>query len=265
MNDVTTTTVAAPRPCGKWLRMRRLFAGDGRMLIVAMDHALYLGPANGLDLETAAEAAAAGADAIMTSFGAARGMRDRTLELHGAAVVVSLDTDATDPERQLINALKLGADAVKVYVAGSEAAQWRSLSAYAQVCEQWAVPLLAEVIPGGFDQPEHHTPTAIAHACRRAAELGADLVKTLYTGDPDTMAQVVQGATVPVVILGGEVAQSMRELTDRVRDACRAGVAGIAFGRNIWASPHPAATVTALAQAVHGPPTTTAAAGVTHQ
>jgi len=37
---------------GKALRMRRLCRADGRLLLVAMDHAAFMGPADGLDLPT---------------------------------------------------------------------------------------------------------------------------------------------------------------------------------------------------------------------
>ena len=60
------------------------------------------------------------------------------------------------------------------------------------------MPFQAEVIPGGFHLKEQHTPENIAKVTRQAAEMGADYVKTLYTGDPESMSRVVEGATVPV-------------------------------------------------------------------
>ena len=56
----------------KALRMRRLFGADGRMLLVAMDHAGFMGPQPGLDLQTMAAVVGAGADAVMTTYGSAR-------------------------------------------------------------------------------------------------------------------------------------------------------------------------------------------------
>ena len=40
-------------------------------------------------------------------------------------------------------------------------------------------------------------------AARVAAELGADLVKTVYTGDPESFREVTRGCPVPVVVAGG--------------------------------------------------------------
>ena len=236
----------------KGLRLRRLFRPDGRLLLVAMDHAAFMGPADGLDLSTMCAVVSAGADAVMTTFGLAR--RAAALEPGGlgqAALVLSLDVFAPEPEEQVLNALRLGADSVKVLAVSGDRAQWTALQRYALTCERWGMPLQAEVIPGGFDRPDQHTPANIASVCRQAAEMGADYVKTFYTGDPDSMRRVVEGATVPVIILGGDRAADEEALLQQVRGALSAGVAGIAFGRNIWGHADPAAITARLVEVVH--------------
>jgi DhnA family fructose-bisphosphate aldolase class Ia len=235
----------------KALRMRRLFGSDGRLLLVAMDHAMFMGHVPGLDLETMATVVRAGADAVMTTFGTARRAAQTPGVLGSAALVVSLDVHAPEPEGQVLNALRLGVDSVKVLAVSSDAAQWTALERYALIAERWGIPFQAEVIPGGFDQPEQHTPANIARVCRQAAEMGADYVKTLYTGDPETMQRAVEAATVPVVILGGDRTSDVDALLRQVRDALAAGVSGVAFGRNIWSHPDPAAITRQLLQAVH--------------
>jgi DhnA family fructose-bisphosphate aldolase class Ia len=236
----------------KALRLRRLFRSDGRMLLVAMDHAAFMGPAQGLDLATLCAVVKAGADAVMTTFGTARRAAAEPALLGQAALVVSLDVHAPEPDEQVLNAIRLGADSVKVLAASGERAQWTALERYALSCERWGIPFQAEVIPGGFDQPDQHTPHNIARVCRQAAEMGADYVKTFYTGDAETMRHVVEGATVPVIILGGERVGDDDALVRQVREALSAGVAGVAFGRNIWSHPDPAAVTARLVGVVHG-------------
>jgi len=235
----------------KALRMRRLFGADGRLLLVAMDHAAFMGPLPGLDLPTLAAVVAAGADAVMTTYGTARRVSQQPAMLGQAALVVSLDIHALEPEEQVANAMRLGADSVKVLASSGDRSQWTALQRYALVCERWGVPFQAEVIPGGFDQPDKHTPQNIASVARQAAEMGADYVKTLYTGDPESMCRVVDGATVPVVILGGDRVADDDGLLAQVREALSAGVSGVAFGRNIWSHPDPAAITRRLVAAVH--------------
>jgi DhnA family fructose-bisphosphate aldolase class Ia len=229
--------------------MRRIFGADGRVLLVAMDHASFMGPVSGLDLPTIAKVVQSGADAIMTTFGMAR----RAAEAHvlgAAALVLSADVHA-EPAAELERAMRLGADSLKVLAVSGDRSQWTALEKFAAECDKWGVPFQAEVIPGGFDQPDKHTPENIALVCRQAAEMGADYVKTLYSGDPESMRRVVEGATVPVVILGGERATDQRTVLRQVEDALGAGVAGVAFGRNIWSQPDPAAITSRLRNAVH--------------
>jgi DhnA family fructose-bisphosphate aldolase class Ia len=237
---------------GKALRWRRLFGRpDRRLVLVAMDHAGFMGPLPGLDLPTMNTVVAAGVDAVMTTYGTARRAAMQAGVLGQAALVVSLDIHAAEPAEQVENALRLGADSVKVLASSGDRAQWTALERYALVCERWGMPFQAEVIPGGFDQADKHTPGNIALVCRQAAEMGADYVKTLYTGDPDSMRRVVEGATVPVIILGGDRATDEASLLRQVREALSAGVAGVAFGRNIWSHADPAAITARLVDAVH--------------
>jgi DhnA family fructose-bisphosphate aldolase class Ia len=216
-----------------------------------MDHAGFMGPARGLDLQTMGRVVEAGADAIMTTYGTARRAAERAHILGQSALVISLDVHAPEPEEQVLNAMRLGADSVKVLAGSGDRAQWTSLQRYGLICERWGIPFQAEVIPGGFDEPDKHTPQNIASVCRQAAEMGADYVKTFYTGDSESMSRVVEGATVPVVILGGDRARDDEALLDQVRDALSAGVAGVAFGRNIWSHPDPAAITARLVDTIH--------------
>jgi len=48
---------------------------------------------------------------------------------------------------------------------------------------KWHVPVLAEMLPGGFVKRELHTPENIAMAARIGVELGADIIKTDYPKD----------------------------------------------------------------------------------
>jgi hypothetical protein len=81
-------------------------------------------------------------------------------------------------------ALRLGADAVAVSAFPGSPVEVESLERLAHVivaAHQWGLPVMAEMVPGGFDSPpDKRTPHAIALAVRVAAELGADFVKTPY-------------------------------------------------------------------------------------
>ena len=235
----------------KALRMRRVFGPDGRALIVAMDHAGYMGPVPGLidPVATVRSVVAGGADAVMTTLGTAHRI---TEALDGRGLVLSVDLHAPDPVAVVENAVALGADSLKTlaYPLGDDHAGLRNVGRFGVLCDKWGLPFQAEMIPHSFGATDKHTPENIAIVARIGAELGADYVKVQYTGDPDSFRQVCEGAGVPVIILGG--ARSERPITGQVADSIRAGGAGIAFGRNIWSAPDPEAITRDLAAAIHG-------------
>ena len=232
-------------------RMRRVFAADGRTLIVAMDHAGYMGPVPGLSdpVPTVRAVVAGGADAVMTTLGTARRIVGA---LDGRGLVLSVDLHAPDPLAVVENAIALGADSLKTlaYWGTDDLVGWRNLGRYGVLCDRWGLPFQAEVIPFGFGATDKHTPENIAIGARCGAESGADYVKVQYTGDPDSFRAVCDGAGVPVIILGG--ARSERPIVAQVADSLRAGGAGIAFGRNIWSTPDAEAAVRSFAAAIHG-------------
>ena len=235
----------------KTQRMRRIFKPDGRTLVVAMDHAGFMGPVPGLidPVATVSAVVAGGADAVMTTLGTAKRILGA---LDGRGLILSVDLMSPDPVAVVENAVALGADSLKTlaFWGADDPAGMRNLGRYGVLCEKWGLPFQAEVIPFSFGATDKHTPENIATAARVGAESGADYVKVQYTGDADSFRQVCEGAGVPVIILGG--AKSERPIATQVADAIRAGGAGIAFGRNIWSTSDPEAATRSFVEAIHG-------------
>ena len=239
---------------GKIHRLRRIFGADGRTLIVAMDHAGYMGPVPGLidPAATVRGVVAGGADAVMTTIGTARRILG---DLDGRGFILSVDIHAPDPLAAVEQAVALGADSIKTlaYWNGDDRLGMHNLARYGILCDRWGIPFQAEMIPVSFAAVDKHTPENIAIAARIGAESGADYVKTMYTGDPGSFQRVVEGAGVPVVILGGARSEGGAPVERQVADAIRAGGAGIAFGRNIWSAPDPEGATRTFAAVIHGP------------
>jgi DhnA family fructose-bisphosphate aldolase class Ia len=108
------------------------------------------------------------------------------------------------------------------------------------------------VIPGGWGQAVPWSIESVSMGARIAAELGADIVKTVCPGDTAAFSAVVEACPVPVVALGGPRMASEDDVVALARGVVEAGAAGIAFGRNVWGSPDPAALLGRLHDAVHG-------------
>ncbi|MCK5176746.1 MAG: fructose-bisphosphate aldolase, partial [Candidatus Aenigmarchaeota archaeon] len=112
-------------------------------------------------------------------------------------------------------------------------------------------PLLAMMYPRGPGIKDSCDVAVVKHAVRIAAELGADIIKTNYTGSAETFREVVDGAMgVPVVIAGGAKGAELNTLI-MVEDAVRAGARGVAMGRNAFQHESPEKLVKAVCQIVH--------------
>lgn len=231
---------------GKLRRLRKIFSSDQRAVIVAMDHGAYFGVQAGLENPQAAidQVIAGGADAIMTTLGIAQKFSDA---LASTALILRVDGGATKLGTKawrgsLINdaetALKLGAEGVVVMgFPGSENEDknLQYLAALSKQCENWGLPLVAEMLPRGFEGGDDaRTPDSIALAARIGAELGVDIVKTQYTGSVASFRQTIENCFVPVVVLGGPKSQDDAGTLRTVREAMDAGARGVAMGRNIW-------------------------------
>jgi DhnA family fructose-bisphosphate aldolase class Ia len=67
-----------------------------------------------------------------------------------------------------------------------------------------------------------------------AVELGADAVKTDYSGDSASMRSVVDECPIPILVRGGSRLASDKHALDVVREVAIAGAAGVFFGRNVF-------------------------------
>jgi DhnA family fructose-bisphosphate aldolase class Ia len=104
----------------------------------------------------------------------------------------------------------------------------------ARECERIGIPLIVESLARGKCVANPGDPKWVSLHTRMATELGADAVKTDYTGDRASMRNVVQGCPIPILVLGGNRQGSDEEALEAVRSAAIAGAAGVFFGRNVF-------------------------------
>jgi len=244
---------------GKRRRLRRIFKDDGRSVIVPMDHGVSIGPVKGLEnmAQLVYELAKGGVDAIVIHKGWARIIDTAGLGLivHGSAGT-DLSSDRLRKTRCAtpLEALSLGADGFSLHVnVGSETdfEQLAFLAESARVCRILGMPLLAMMYPRGPKITDEHSLKEVAHAARIGVELGADVVKTNYTGSPESFRIVVESTRIPVVIAGGPKTYSTRDFLKMVSDAISAGAAGVSIGRNVFQHENPRKMAEALKAIVH--------------
>jgi len=248
---------------GKSIRMERIMNRESkRTVIVPLDHGVTIGPVEGIiDLrKTVDTVAEGGANAVVVHKGMVKsGHRGYGKDI-GLIVHLSASTSLSpDPNNKVLvgtveEAIRMGADAVSVHInvgANDEPSMLEALGRVSQSCETWGMPLVAMMYPRGEKIDDQNKVEFVKHAARVGAELGADIVKTNYTGDPDTFREVVKGCPVPVVAAGGPKTETDEEFLQAVRGVVEAGGAGVAAGRNVFQHRNPAAMVKAIAKIVH--------------
>ena len=248
---------------GKAIRLERILNRDSRRtVIVPLDHGITLGPVKGIEqmAKTVDRIVSGGANAIVLHKGIVTAGHRGSGQDIGLIVHLSGSTVmGPDPNEKVLvtaveEAIRLGADAVSIHVnlgAPTEAAMLLQAGRVARKCTDWGMPLLAMMYARGEKIKSPFDVKYVKHAARVAAELGADLVKVVYTGAVRSFREVVAGCPVPVVIAGGEKMESDRELLQMVHDSLQAGGAGVSIGRNVFQHKRPMKMVEAIGAIVH--------------
>ncbi|HYY91008.1 MAG TPA: 2-amino-3,7-dideoxy-D-threo-hept-6-ulosonate synthase [Candidatus Dormibacteraeota bacterium] len=244
---------------GKTRRLRRIFRDDGRTVMIPMDHGVSIGPVHGLeDMTRIVEDVSHGeADAVLVHAGIAKTVDTRRLglvmHLSGATRLTNDPLWKTQVST-IKEAVRLGADAVSVHInVGSQREQdmLDRFSLVIEQCDDYGMPTLAMMYPRGPGIQNEHAFDVVSHAARLGYEVGADIVKTNYTGDIDSFRKVVEAVKVPVLIAGGPKASNEREALQMIQDSIKAGAAGVSIGRNVFQHDDPTRMTMALVDIVH--------------
>lgn len=257
---------------GKMVRLRRLLR-KGRALVVPLDHGLVAGPVRGLEdpLALVKLIAQSDADAILLTPGM---LEQVATELGQLAVILRVDgcttVHSSGAMRQftsVAHAAELGADAIIVNatIGGErEGEELRKLGQVTEEARRWGMPVVAEMLSArmlanhldftgqGTASLPNDVAEDIAVASRIGAEMGADIIKTRYSGDEESFRQIIAATGRPVMVAGGPLRDtSLRTLLEMVDQSLSAGAEGIIFGRNVWQHPRPEAVLAGLAAMVH--------------
>lgn len=246
----------------KAIRLGRIFQADQKTVIVACDHAGFMGPVKGLEkpgalLDILRDT---GVDAVLTTYGVASRFSDRMgklgliLRMDGGTSMKAAQTGEINQIFAIEDACRLGADAVicmGMIGYPEEASSLANLTSLVAEASFWNMPVIAEMLvkpgAGGSVSPEE-----VGFAMRIGAELGADLIKASYARPEAEYVKALASCYRPVVVLGGEKTHQDGELLEAIAEALHAGASGVAIGRNVWQHKDPAGICRALVALVHG-------------
>jgi len=246
------------------IRLQKLFRGKKNLVISAVDHVVEYGVQEGLEDAGAALSACDGVDAMLLP----RAM----LERHGGhfagsgapVPVVRLNWSAAfyyplqyrEGHTALVTtveeAVRAGAGAVICSLFLEEKddrkMETRNVGIFSEVVRQkdkLGIPLIGECY---VVEHKEKTPDQVHEKVKRVsrvmAELGADLIKTFYTGK--RFHEVIENTPVPVFTIGAEKLKTDLDALKKAEDSARAGARGVIFGRNIFMSGKPALLIKAL-------------------
>jgi len=151
----------------------------------------------------------------------------------------------------------LGTDALSIGVTIGGERQADLLTRVAKITrevELMGIPVVAHIYPRGnlIKASERHKAKNVAYSTRVATELGIDIIKTYYTGCPESFAKVIEAATPGIVLVsGGAKLTNTLEIFQRTRDAIDVGAKGVAYGRNVWQYENPTKIVRLLKKIIH--------------
>lgn len=261
---------------GKKIRMGRLFDPSSQhSLILAYSHGVLMGASAGMrtlsEMRERIDAMRC-ANGLMITPGVVKYLEDQFVGRDRPSLVIHMDwqsySRSTLPYEEgsavelatVEDVLRAGADAIMTYLyvghrdPEKEKLEIERNARLARACDQLGIVLIIEP----RSAREKYEPTdkidveVMSLYCRMSAEIGADLVKCIYPGDPDKMKQIIDECPTPVMVAGGAKRESLSDALHMAEGCMQAGAAGLMFGRNIYQSGSPRATLDAFLSIVHG-------------
>lgn len=247
---------------GKEVRLSRLFnKKSGNSVMVAMDHGAVIGPVKGIidPNKTVSILAKEKPETFFMPVGILKKVYKNfiTNDIPYIAAIDTCTFMGPEPDYFYVSdtvehAMAYGATAVSAHIlVGPEKTtdMMKGLAQIARDCDDLGMPLLAIMYPWGFDN--NFDVKYVKWAARIAAELGADLVKTFFTGSKESYQEVIESSPLPVLLSGGDKTDNPLAFLEILKTCIDTGAKGVAVGRNVWQDEDPARILRAVMKVVH--------------
>ncbi len=245
------------------IRISKLFRGKKNLVISALDHVMEYGHQPGIEDGRAAIKNCMDTDALLLSQYMLKRNWDLFAQKDSPVPVVRINWSSsfyypldyreghTVIAATVEQAAQAGAEAVICSLFLEEGAEEReaaNVGLFSQVVrqkEKLGMPLIGECY---VIEHKQKTSAQVHHKVKRVtrimAELGADLVKTFYTGKD--FKEVVNNTPVPVFTIGAEKLKTDLDVLIKADNSIKSGARGIIFGRNIFMAQNPEQLIAAL-------------------
>jgi DhnA family fructose-bisphosphate aldolase class Ia len=253
---------------GKNIKIAKLFKNKKNLVISAVDHVMEYGDQPGIEDASKAIINCMGTDALLMS----RFMLKRNWQLFtkvdSPVPVIRINwsssfyypleyrqahtTIATNVEE----AVEAGAEAVicSLFLENEdEETETYNVSIFSEVVRQkeiLGIPLIGECyVVEHNEKTKDEVHNKVKRVSRVMTELGADMVKTFYTGEK--FNEVINNTPVPVFTIGAEKLSNDLDVLKKAKVSTDAGARGIIFGRNIFMSENPQKLIKALNEVIN--------------
>jgi len=246
------------------LRMKKLFKGKKSLVITALDHVMEYGYQPGIEDPRVAIKKCNGVDALLLSRFMLKRNWDLFSDKYSPMPVVRINWSSsfyypldyregnTVIATNVQDAVEAGAEIVicSLFLEEKdnqerEANNVRIFSEVVRQKEVLGIPLIGECYVVEYkDKTTDDINAKVMRVSRVMAELGADMVKTFYTGDK--FNEIVKNTPVPLFTIGAEKLNKNIDVLKKAYNSVKKGARGIIFGRNIFMANKPKDLINAL-------------------
>ena len=261
---------------GKYLRFPEIFEKEYPIIVSPIDDLLLSGPINGFENPEykIKSILSAKPTALLTFYGTIKKYH-KNLRDQKTIINLSASTTRSNYTRKVLlgsieSALRVNANAVAIHVNVCSKYASQMIADAALIIEQadkYDIPTVGILYPRGENEDgttnenenlKSHDPEAyseiVAHCVQIGVDLGVDLIKTQYTGTPESFKKVILTAQgTPVITAGGPLIDENQAISN-AKSAFLTGAAGISFARNVFGRENPEAFINKIRQALmnHG-------------
>jgi DhnA family fructose-bisphosphate aldolase class Ia len=246
------------------IRLKKLFKNKKNIVISALDHVMEYGDQKGIEDARIAIKNCLTTDALLLPGFMLKRNWDLLASISAPVPVVRINWSSsfyypldyregnTVIATNVEEAVEAGADAVicSLFLEedNNQLRETSNIGIFSEVVRQkemLGIPLIGECyVVEHKDKTGEEVHQKVKRVSRVMAELGADLIKTFFTGDK--FHEVVENTPVPVFTIGAEKLNSDLEVLTKAYNSVEQGARGIIFGRNIFMAENPAGLVNAL-------------------
>jgi DhnA family fructose-bisphosphate aldolase class Ia len=248
---------------GEIIRLKRFLPDGENSVVVAVDHGEFFGPLEGVNNVPAIIKLLKEADGILLAPGMVKHCADHFCDKQGPTLIVRLNWSAsyafqweyndgiTVPVITPQEALTIGVDIglasclFKTKDENTDALNAEQFAKLLTAKRHVGLPLVGEYYPvhaNKLTKEQLHNQVAVA--CRVMAEMGADAVKTFYTGK--RFSEITKDLPIPVLVLGADKMEKEADALQLAYDAVNDGARGVFFGRNVTQAKNPTMFLKAL-------------------